>query len=97
MKKSTHIYISLLFLIILPWCSKKEAININIISEQSCITTWWIVVSWLSNGLSWDALAKALKSWTLEISSYAKCPQGTKKIGTVSNLDSDIFEEVCCK
>lgn len=97
MKKLSHIYISLLFLIILPWCSKKEAININIISEQSCVTTWWIVVSWLSNGLSWDALAKALKSWTLEISAYAKCPQGTKKIGTTFLGDWDISEQICCK
>ena len=97
MKKWIVICIWLFSTIILSWCNRKETVKTDIISEQSCITNWWIVVSWLWNGLSWHELTQALQSWTLEVSTYAKCPQGTKKIGTTFLGDWDISEQICCK
>lgn len=97
MQKYVIILLCIVFIWSLYWCKNATKTNNTIISRENCTSHWRIIISWLWNGLSGEALTKALQKWTLQISHPAKCPQGKNKIGTVSNRDSDIMEEICCE
>ncbi len=97
MQKYVIILLCIVFIWSLYWCENTTKTNNTTISHKNCISNWGVVISWLWNGLSWEELQKALQKWNLEISHPAKCPLGKNKIGTISNRDNDVMEEICCE